>query len=83
MNGDLQKLIRTLVAPMVEFENKLNIEIKEDNNVIQCSIHAAGTDVGRLIGRNGSVAENIQQVVRAFGHLGLKKVQISVIANNG
>lgn len=78
MNGDLKKIVKTLVAPMVEFQEKIKVDIVEENDVIQCKIYSAASDVGRLIGRNGSIAENIQQVVRAFGRLGLKKVQISV-----
>ncbi|BDR56110.1 KH domain-containing protein [Xylocopilactobacillus apis] len=82
MNDDLNKMVRTLIAPLVAYEDKLDIEIDDQPDVIQFIIHSAPSDVGRLIGRNGSVAENIQQIIRAFGHLGLKKVQVSVIGNN-
>lgn len=81
---DLNKLIKTLVAPMVEHEDKLRIEneCEEDSVNIYCTIYADPEDVGRLIGRNGSIAENIQQVTRAYGRMGLNKILLSVVSND-
>lgn len=82
MNGDLQTMIRTVVVPLVEFEQKVNVVIDEAAELISCTIYCAPSDVGRLIGRNGTVAENIQQIVRAFGHLGSRRLKISVVSTD-
>lgn len=82
MSGDLEAMIRTIVVSLVEFEQKVNIVVNEEVGIINCTIQCAPSDVGRLIGRNGTVAENIQQVVRAFDHLGPKQLKISVVSND-
>lgn len=81
MQVDLNKILATLVEPIVEFKNQLRIEVREED-VIYCTIYAAPSDMGRLIGRRGSVANNIQQVVRSFSRIPDKKILISVVEYN-
>lgn len=75
---ELSKVLHDLVEPMVENKNALNVkELSSLNeNEIILVIYAQNDDVGRLIGRKGSMANALRQVMGIASRQVDKKVTI-------
>lgn len=63
---DLAGLVRTLVEPIVEFKDDLEInETVSDNGDSLVEIRVNEEDVGKVIGRQGRVIKAIRTIARA------------------
>ncbi len=76
---DYVKLVRDIVEPLVSNPEALMIRIvpdDRDDSVTQVLVVAQSEDVARLIGRGGSVAESIREVVNVAGKLSNTRVHV-------
>ena len=76
---DYIKLIRDVIEPMVSKPEALLIrEVPSDRgeNYLQFLVVADSADTARLIGKGGSVAESIREVVSVAGKLNDKRVYV-------
>lgn len=75
---ELSKVLYDLVEPIVENKNALNVkELSSLNeNEIILVIYAQNDDVGRLIGRKGSMANALRQVMGIASRQVDKKITI-------
>ena len=66
---DYEKIIRTLIDPIVEEPGSILIRVAEDNNGKDISILIASekNDTARLIGHHGVIANSIREVVSVAG----------------
>ena len=63
---DLAGLVRTLVEPIVEFKDDLEInETVGDNGDALVEIRVNEEDIGKVIGRQGRVIKAIRTIARA------------------
>jgi len=66
--GGLSKNVLTYLAKsIVEDPEAVVIETEERRNSVILRLHVAPSDMGRVIGRRGRVAQAIRSVVRAAG----------------
>ena len=75
---DYEKVLYDLVKPMVDEPDKIKIQTMdsiEDNEVL-LYVYGASTDIARLIGRQGSMASSIRQMMSVCSCLSNKKVTI-------
>ena len=72
MKEVLEVIIKNLV------NNKDAVEIKEVENekTITCEVKAAEEDMGKIIGRQGKIAQSIRTVMRAVANRKDKKVTV-------
>lgn len=75
---DYIKLVRDIIEPLVSNPNELDIKLKEEseNKFVQVTVTCAKEDAGKLIGRGGSVADAIREVVNVGGKLSNKRVHV-------
>lgn len=61
----IESILYDLVLPMVENKESLNVQKMEslNENEIILNVYADNADVARLIGRQGSMAQAIRQVM--------------------
>ena len=75
---DYEKVLLDLVTPMVE--DKASVSVKKmdtlDENEILLYVYANSEDVARLIGRRGSMASSIRQMMSVASRKGDKRVTI-------
>lgn len=75
---NIEQLIRNVIDPLVANKNALMIrEMPSTNeNEIFMLIIGESNDIARLIGRGGSVADSIREVVSVAGKLSNKRIRI-------
>lgn len=76
--AELDKVLLNLVKPMVEDKESLDIRLMPslDDKEVLLHVYAKNDDIARLIGRKGSMASALRQVVSVASHSNNKKVTI-------
>ena len=76
--AELDKVLYDLVSPMVEDKESLSVKEMPSDSVREVVLHvyAKNDDIARLIGRRGSMASALRQVMPVASHTDDKKVTI-------
>ncbi len=76
--AELDKVLYDLVRPMVENPESLDVRTMPSLNEREIILHVYATndDIARLIGRKGSMASALRQVMSVASHAEDKKVTI-------
>ncbi len=69
----MKSLIKTIVEPLVDFPEDVQIDVKEDERRIIYKLAVNKEDVGKVIGKQGRVAKAIRTVVYAHARTTEKK----------
>jgi hypothetical protein len=67
IGGLSNNVLNYLATSIVEDADAVVIETEERRNSVTLRLHVAPSDMGRVIGRRGRVAQAIRSVVRAAG----------------
>ncbi len=75
---NLEQVLFDLVTPMVEDKDQLEVKEVDDSNEkdVVLVVKATNEDIARLIGRKGSMASALRQVMSVASHRENKKVSI-------
>ena len=75
---NIEKLIRDIIDPLVTNKDALMIRQmpSNDENDLFMLIIGESDDIARLIGRGGSVADSIREVVSVAGKLSNQRIRI-------
>ncbi len=73
-----EKIVSDIIMPIVENKDALLIRSMAGANENELTIHviAESEDIARLIGRGGSVADNIREIVNVAGKIENKRVRV-------
>ena len=77
---DLTKTLIDIVSPIVDDPTKIEVtstQGSEENEVI-LTLSVAPDDVGRVIGKNGKIAQAIRQVLRTASNEDGRKVIVEI-----
>jgi predicted RNA-binding protein YlqC (UPF0109 family) len=76
--AELDKVLLDLCKPMVENKDNLDVRVMPSLNDREVVLHvyADNDDIARLIGRKGSMASALRQVMSVASHAEDKKVTI-------
>ncbi|MBF1084599.1 MAG: KH domain-containing protein [Solobacterium sp.] len=76
--AELDKVLLNLVKPMVEDKESLDVRLMPslDDKEVLLHVYAKNDDIARLIGRKGSMASALRQVMSVASHSDNKKVTI-------
>ena len=76
--AELDKVLLDLCKPMVENKDNLDVRVMPSLNDREVVLHvyADNYDIARLIGRKGSMASALRQVMSVASHAEDKKVTI-------
>ena len=69
----MEKLILSIVKPIVDFPDQVKVEAKEEERRITYHLSVHEQDIGKVIGKNGRVAKSIRTVVYAAAGLKQQK----------
>ena len=79
-NLDLVGLVRTLVEPIIEYKDELEIvESTSGDGSMLIEIHVNDEDTGKVIGRQGRVIKAIRTLARAAAARGGEHVDVELI----
>lgn len=76
--AELDKVLLDLIKPMVDDPDSLSVKLVPGQNEKEVVLHVAAKneDIARLIGRKGSMASALRQVMSVASHAENKKVSI-------
>lgn len=76
--AELDKVLLNLVKPMVKDKESLDVRLMPslDDKEVLLHVYAKNDDIARLIGRKGSMASALRQVMSVASHSNNKKVTI-------
>ncbi|MGM9941938.1 MAG: KH domain-containing protein [Bulleidia sp.] len=76
--AELDRVLLDLVKPMVEDPDRLEVRVMDSSNPHEVVLHvyADNDDIARLIGRKGSMASALRQVMSVASHTDNKKISI-------
>lgn len=76
--AELDKVLFDLVKPMVQNPDSLEVRIMPETNEREAvlNVYAKNDDIARLIGRKGSMASALRQVMSVASHTDNKKISI-------
>ncbi|MFC1771131.1 KH domain-containing protein [Candidatus Margulisiibacteriota bacterium] len=78
----MKELVETLVKALVDSPDAVVINETAGTNVIILEISVAPDDVGKVIGKEGRIANAIRTVIKAAAAKSDKKVTVEIMTNN-
>ena len=78
----MKKTLEYIITQIVDEPDKVKIEEKEDQGMINFSITVASSDMGKIIGKNGKVIRAIRNIVKISAIKQNKKINISLTDNS-
>jgi len=69
----MKELIETIVKPLVDYPDDVQVNILEEDNRIIYQLSVNKQDMGKVIGKQGRVAKAIRTVVYAAATTNLQK----------
>lgn len=79
----MKELVEFIVKALVDKPEAVVISQTEGENVIILEIKVATEDVGKVIGREGRIANAIRTVVKAAGAKHKKRVTVEIVPASG
>lgn len=69
----MKNVLETIIKNIVENSDAVSINEKEEADRITFEVKVAESDMGRIIGKQGKIANSIRTVMRALGSRESKK----------
>ena len=70
----MQKLLELLVKTLVTHEDKVQVTVDEQEKQITFNVVVDESDIGKVIGKNGKMANSIRTIIKSIGAKEHKKV---------
>lgn len=80
---NLEAFLVEVLTPVVEHPEDLRIEVTESGRKRDVLIHAATSDRGRIIGRNGRMISSLRTLVRMAGDKAGVNVNLELFEEDG
>ena len=75
----MKEILKIVIENLVDDKNSVSIEEKADNNEIKYEVKVAESDIGKVIGKKGKIAQSIRTVMKAIATKENKKINIEFI----
>lgn len=70
----MDELLKYLVTSLVENKDSVEVNKSEDDKSVTFNVKVAGSDIGKVIGKNGKTAASIRTIMRTMAAKTHKKV---------
>ena len=70
----MQKLLELLVKTLVSNEDGVSVTVEENGKEITFFVKVDEADIGKVIGKNGKMANSIRTIIKSIGAKEHKKV---------
>ena len=70
----MEELLRFIVESLVEDKESIQISESQAENAVIYEVSVSDNDIGKIIGKNGKVAQAIRAILHSAGHKDNKKV---------
>lgn len=74
----MEELLRFIVESLVDAKDKVEISIREEDRAVVYEISVDEKDVGKVIGKNGKVAQALRAIMHSASHKDNKKCILKI-----
>ena len=74
----MKELVEVIAKSLVDHPDEVVVTQTESDGVITIDLQVAADDMGKVIGKQGSIAKSIRTVVKAAASKGDKKVEVKI-----
>ena len=78
-NQDLKGLVDSVIRPLVDYEEDLEITSREEGDTILIEISVNEEDAGKVIGRQGRVIKSVRTLARAAASRNGMQVEVEIL----
>ena len=78
----MKEILETIIKNLVDNPEAVEIKEVENEKTITFEVKAAEEDMGKIIGRQGKIAQSIRTVMRAVANRKDKKVTVEFMGEN-
>ncbi len=75
----MKDVLELVIKSLVENQNEVSIKEKEDGKTICYEVRVAGSDMGKVIGKQGKMAKAIRTLMKSVAGKEHKKVNIEFL----
>ncbi len=75
---NVKNAVDFIIKNLVEDTDSVNITCEQNGNNVDCKVIVSEADIGKVVGRNGKVANAIRMVVRTIGKKDNFRVNIKI-----
>lgn len=76
----MQELVEYIVKGIVDEPDQVSVSMAEQGRVVLYEVSVAPSDVGKVIGRGGRIADALRQVVRAAHEHRGQSVSVEIVS---
>ena len=78
-SNNIAGLVESVVRPLVDFEDDLEVASREEGNTIIVEVSVNEEDAGKVIGRQGRVIKSIRTLARAAASRNDMHVEVEIL----
>jgi uncharacterized protein len=78
----MKEFLDYVARALVEKPDAVHIEVEEDGDEIELILSVDEGDMGRVIGRDGRIANAIRSLLRVMGSRDGRRVELEIIPND-
>lgn len=75
----LKELFSTLIIPLINEPDDVRINAIEQGNTIVLELRVAPSDIGKVIGKKGTRAQAIRQIMKAYAAQMRRRVVVDIL----
>ena len=75
---ELREVLTTIILSIIDDQDLLEIQEEETESAVSFEVRVGPEDVGKIIGKNGRIANSIRTVMKAAGAKLSTKVMVSI-----
>lgn len=78
----MEELVKYIVTSLVDNENAVKIESSREADEISILVTVAPEDIGKVIGKNGRIAQSIRAIVKSVSAKEKIRYNVKINKNN-
>ena len=78
----MKELLEYIARALVENPDAVEVEVEEGDGDIELTLVVDEHDMGRVIGRDGRIANAIRSLLRVMGSRDGRHVELEIVAND-
>lgn len=76
---NFEKLIKSLVVPLVSYPEDVSVSLDDANTMLSYTVYVNSKDLGRVIGKNGHIAQAIRTILFAGASKEGKRIHLNIV----
>ena len=75
----MKEIVEIIARSLVDHPDQIVVNEMEEDGIVLYELHVASEDMGKVIGKSGSIAKALRTVVKAAATRENKKVNVEII----